>query len=342
MLNNLDIAPPLISNRISGLLCSPDQTGDIDVILDDGALVCSKTKARYDHVAGVPSLLKFSETEGQDITQRVKAFYEENPFPNYEGLEEFGDLVNKGGQNPFSAQLLKAIGYNKTILECGCGTGQLSHYLQLNNNSVLGVDMSLNSLKLAIDHKMTNGLNRSSFVQMNIFDLAIKDNSFDVVISHGVLHHTKDARRAFAEIVRKAKPGGIVMVGLYNSFGRIPTWMRSKLIGVLGPNLDYVVRNRIHDDEKADIWIKDQYYNPHETWHSLDEVMEWFDENDVEFVNASPAILGTADEDGTELFSESDPGTRYQRLITQLSWIFTIAREGALFDIIGRKRSPTG
>ena len=39
-------------------------------------------------------------------------------------------------------------------------------------------------------------------------------------ISSGVLHHTKDARRAFASIVRKAKPGGIVIVGLYNTFGR--------------------------------------------------------------------------------------------------------------------------
>ena len=30
----------------------------------------------------------------------------------------------------------------------------------------------------------------SGFAQVNIFDLAIKDNTFDVVVSHGVLHHT--------------------------------------------------------------------------------------------------------------------------------------------------------
>ena len=69
---------------------------------------------------------------------------------------------------------------------------------------------------------------------MNIFDLGIKDDVFDVVISSGVLHHTKDARRAFAAIVRKAKPGGLVVVGLYNSFGTRADLMRSKLIGVLG------------------------------------------------------------------------------------------------------------
>ncbi|MCH8238429.1 MAG: methyltransferase domain-containing protein, partial [Proteobacteria bacterium] len=125
----------------------------------------------------------------------------------------------------------------------------------------------------------------------------VKDASFDVVISHGVLHHTFDARRAFGVIARKAKPGGIIMVGLYNSYARIPTWVRSKIIGVTGGNIDYVVRNRIKDRRKAEIWIKDQYYNPHETWHSIGEVQTWFDENDIEYLNCSPAILGTDGED---------------------------------------------
>ena len=49
------------------------------------------------------------------------------------------------------------------------------------------------------------------------------------------------------------------------------------MIGVLGPNIDHVVRTSIRDPRKADIWIKDQYFNPHETWHSMDEVLDWFD-----------------------------------------------------------------
>ncbi len=98
-----------------------------------------------------------------------------------------------------------------------------------------------------------------------------------------------------------------------------------------------MVRTRIHDARKARIWIEDQYFNPHETWHSLDEVLGWFDDNGVEYLNCSPPILGTAGEDAPVLFDETDPGTAYQRVITQLSWIGTIAREGALFDVIGRK-----
>ncbi|MEE2746178.1 MAG: class I SAM-dependent methyltransferase [Pseudomonadota bacterium] len=330
-------ATPLIPERIVDLLRAPNQLESSDLVLESNALVCSENNRRFEHVSGVPSLLQFDDIADPRVTQKVKDFYEEYPFPNYEGIEEFGDLVSKGRQNLFSTQLLSSIGYNKTVLECGCGTGQLSHFLQLNHNHVLGVDMSLNSLKLAIEHKLRNGLERSGFVQMNIFDLAIKDNSFDIAISHGVLHHTPDPSRAFSEIVRKVKPGGVVMVGLYNKYGRVPTWLRSKLIGTLGPNLDYVVRSRIHDKTKADIWIKDQYYNPHESWHSLDEVLGWFEENNVEFLNTSPAILGTDGEFCENLFKKTKCGNFYQRLVTQLSWIFTISREGALFDIIGRK-----
>jgi len=329
----------VISPRLLPLLTAPGGGNQTDLELKGDAFRCVQTGEEFPFARGIPSLYHPSANETGDVTARIRAFYEENPFPSYEGLEEFGELVNKGNRNPFSMALLESIGFNKLILECGCGTGQLSHYLQLNNNHVLGIDMSLSSLGLALEHKRRNNLVRSSFAQMNIFELAIKDSSFDVVISHGVLHHTFDARLAFSRIVRKVKPGGIVMVGLYNSYARIPTWLRSKVIPWLGPNVDYVVRQRIRDARKADIWIKDQYYNPHETWHSIGEVLDWFSENGVEYLNCYPAILGTDAEHGSRLFAGGSPGNPYLRGITQLGWLGTIAREGALFDVIGRRKA---
>jgi 2-polyprenyl-3-methyl-5-hydroxy-6-metoxy-1,4-benzoquinol methylase len=337
-----DAAATMFSDRILACLKEPGEDNASDLVTENGTLRGAKSGRRYPFIdVIVPSLFVGQDGTGAAVTSKVKDFYEENPFPSYEDLEEFGQLVYKGSKNPFSCALLDAIGYNKTVLECGCGTGQLSHYLQLNNNHVLGIDMSTASLKLAVKHKLDNALNRSSFAQMNIFDLAIKDNAFDVVISHGVLHHTFNARQAFASIVRKVKPGGIVMVGLYNYYARVPTFLRSKVIGLTGGRIDYVVRNRIQDARKADIWIKDQYYNPHETWHSIDEVLGWFKENSLEYLNTSPPILGTDGEAVPSLFSKSDPGTTYQRLVTQLAWLGTIAREGALFDVIGRKKEPS-
>ena len=332
-------AAPIIPSRLLACLRAPGGHKGGRLSLEDDSLVCPETGARFPFIGGVPSLYQPSLGEANEVTARIRSFYEENPFPNYDGIEEFADLASKGFENWFSAQLLRAIGYNKLVLECGCGTGQLSHFLQLNNNHVLGVDLSLSSLRLATEHKQRNGLTRSAFVQMNIFDLAVADESFDVVISHGVLHHTFDARAAFHSIVRKLKPGGIVMVGLYNRPARIPTWIRARLIGIFGPRIDPVVRSRIHDRRKAEIWVADQYRNPHESWHSIGEVIGWFDDNGVEYLNCSPPILGTDGEIATNLFAATARGTAYQRAVTQLFWLGTIAREGALFDVIGRKRA---
>src|SRR5262249_41241718 len=162
---------------------------------------------------------------------------------------------------------------------------------------------------------------------------------FDIVVSSGVLHHTKDAPRAFASIVRKAKPGGIVVVGLYNWFARVPTAVRARLIGLLGPNIDYVVRNRIHDPRKAETWIKDQYYNPHETWHSIDEVMDWFRKNGVTYLNCEPPILGANGSSG--LFAPTDSASKVSRVLTQLAWLGSISSEGALFVLVGQKQAAS-
>ena len=323
--------------KVLAALKAPGRGDDTDLAAGEGGLVCVQTGEVYPFTGDVPVLFVAEQGSGAGVTSRVKSFYEENPFPSYEGVEEFGNLANKGYSNPFSRDLLDAIGFNKLVLECGCGTGQLSHFLQLNNNQVLGVDMSLGSLQLAVEHKLRNDLRRSAFAQMNLFNLAVKDESMDVVISHGVLHHTHDARRAFAAIVRKVRPGGTVVVGLYNRFARIATWLRARAIGVLGPNVDWVARTRIRDTRKREIWIQDQYFNPHETWHSIDEVLVWFRECGIEYLGCRPPILGTDGEDGGGMFDPTSPGTHYARVVTQLSWLGSVAREGALFDVVGRK-----
>jgi hypothetical protein len=100
------------------------------------------------------------------------------------------------------------------------------------------------------------------------------------------------------------------------------------------------VRSRIRDARKADIWIKDQYYNPHETWHSIDEVLGWFETNGVEYLNCSPRILGAVEDEPEDLFVKTAAGSKPQRIFTQLAWLGSIAREGALFDVIGRRVGP--
>lgn len=55
-------------------------------------------------------------------------------------------------------------------------------------------------------------------------------------------------------------------------------------------------------------------------------------------LNCYPPILGTPGEDAVSLDTKTDAGNAYQRLITQVSWLWSISREGALFDLIGRRQ----
>ena len=78
----------------------------------------------------------------------MKAFYEENPFPNYDDLDSVGSLMQKAKEGIFAKVLDEQLPFGIKVLECGCGTGQLSIFLSIANRSVFGVDMCLNSLKL--------------------------------------------------------------------------------------------------------------------------------------------------------------------------------------------------
>ena len=54
----------------------------------------------------------------------------------------------------------------------------------------------------------------------------LRVGSFDVVYCSGVLHHTPDPGASFARIARLARPGGMIVLGLYNAFARIPLRLR--------------------------------------------------------------------------------------------------------------------
>ena len=108
---------------------------------------------------------------------------------------------------------------------------------------------------------------------------------FDVVISSGVLHHTK---RCPPGLRRDRAEGQAGRHRHRRALQRL--WTPADLYAI---EADRRVRReyrlccsqQIRDQRKADIWIKDQYFNPHETWHSIDDVIDWFAENEVEDIS---------------------------------------------------------
>lgn len=314
----------------------------------DSSILCGACKTELPICEGVVQGLmteatEREESEGNGVTKTVRAFYEEHPFPNYDGLESVGDLLGKASRSVYAALLDQQIPVGASILEAGCGTGQLGIFLSIGGRSVVGVDLSSASLALATDFKRRHRLRNCNFLQADLFDLPLKSESFDLVISKGVLHHTADARAAFKSICRMARPGGYVILGLYNKVGRIPTSLRRWFYSASGSEgSDYVLRKLVRSKEKATSWFLDQYAHPHETRHTVDEVLPWLEENDLEFIRGVPPVkIGESFASSDLLFQRTEPGPRWEHWVAQLKWLFTISREGALFDLIAQKRVRT-
>lgn len=302
--------------------------------------LCNTQGTAYNITAGIPRLLQKTKSEEEEkVRQKMQAFYEEFTFPGYDNIDSAAVLIDKAKKSQFGAWINQAIPPMATVIEIGCGTGQMTNFLGLvQSRNVLGVDQSIASLTLGNRFKGKSNLKNVSFIQGNIFSLPIQKNCADVVICSGVLHHTPNPYLGFQKVLQHVKPGGYVVIGLYNSYARIPLGIRKRIFTHTGNAfrwLDYHMRRKDVDDHKKEIWFADQYKNPHESWHSVDEVLRWFDQNNVEFINAVPTITENAKQ--AELFKAQERGSSMQHVLQQLGWMFTIAKEGGLFVMIGKK-----
>ncbi len=278
----------------------------------------------------------FINDELDNLTNKMSNFYDEVKFPNYDDLEDYASLYEKGIRNLFSRRLDDEIDYGSRVLELGCGTGQLSLFLARGNREVYGVDISNGSLILGEKFRRDNEINNVYFMKMDVFDLKFKKNNFDYTISNGVLHHTKDAREAFKCLVEVTKPGGIIIIGLYHKYGRFFTRVKQKLAKLIGDKVFILDRNsiKIKSNDKRNAWVTDQFLNPHETLHTPIETLRWFEEEKVEFLNLIPHC----DDIKNPLFQKRD-----QPILSKINEILlmfnrTQIQEGGFFVMIGKKR----
>ena len=312
------------------------------LIKSSSNLECISCHQQYQIEEGIVQLFVPNdwETEKADVTFDMKAFYEETPFPNYDDFDDLGSLILKARNGLFAKLLDDQIPYRSRIIECGCGTGQLSNFLSIASREVVGTDMCMNSLKLANDFKQKNNLRNVNFVQMNLFNPAFEDESFDIVISNGVLHHTSDPKLAFKRISKLAKPGGYILIGLYHTYGRLATDFRRLIFKLTKDRFKFldVHLNEDISESKKRAWFNDQYKNPHESKHTVSEVLRWFDEENISFVNSIP--LPRAFErlsESTKLFEAQSRANYLESLITNWALFFTGHKEGGFFTMIGRK-----
>jgi SAM-dependent methyltransferase len=176
---------------------------------------------------------------------------------------------------------------------------------------------------------------------MNLFQPIFPEKTFDLIICQGVLHHTSNPYLGFQSIAKLLKPGGYIIIGLYNWYGRLITDFRRMFFKITGDKfklLDPRLRTKDRGIFKRDSWFNDQYKHPHESKHTIGEVLKWFDENNFSFINGIPKVKPfspiSIDE---KLFKPNLRGNFYHHLFSQLGTIIPGYREGGLFIMIGRK-----
>lgn len=104
------------------------------------------------------------------------------------------------------------------VLEVGGGMGaDLAQFARAGAH-VTDLDLSSGHLSHAMENFRLRGL-KGKFVHHDAEDIPFADNTFDVVYTNGVIHHTPNTSRVVAEIYRVLKPGGkaIIMVYAENS-----------------------------------------------------------------------------------------------------------------------------
>jgi len=319
------------------------ETGEPLVAAEDG-WISRSGRRHYPIEEGISRLFAPVDPamSDRDVTEMVKAFYEETPFPNYDDLDSRESLIAKSREGFFAAALDQQLPDGAIVLEAGCGTGQLTNFLGLSwKRRVFGGDICLNSLRLANGFRERYRIANAAFLQMNLFRPPFRDGSVDVVICNGVLHHTGDARAGFEVLLRKVKPGGFILIGLYNSYARLLTLCRRWAFERFGPPLYFLdprlISARMNEDRWR-AWFREQYRHPHETRHSIDEVLGWFDASGVDFLSSVPAADGSPVTNTTRLFEQHSRGTITVRAAAQLQTLLTGGRDGGLFIMIGRKR----
>ncbi len=325
----------------ASILCCPKCAGDL--LSDPHSLTCVECRSRYPINDGIPRLFHQppSRSPHSDATLVVKEFYEQTPFPNYDDTDSAASLIKKSRAGVFARLLDEQIPFGAKVLECGCGTGQLSNFLALAHRTVFGADMSVASLTLGHHFKEQNAIDNVRFVQMNILAPAFKPELMDIVISNGVLSAIKDPYPAFLKLCSLVKPGGYLVLGFYHRYARLGTDLRRILFRISRgrfQSLDPRLRRRDIGQAQKTAWFADQYNHPQETKHTIGIVLSWLRKANFEFIKSIPSsVPGRRFSEDERLFVAERPGNLLERLLVELPMALTGSDEGGFFTMIGRK-----
>jgi ubiquinone/menaquinone biosynthesis C-methylase UbiE len=117
---------------------------------------------------------------------------------------------------------------SKIVGDLGCGTGFISFGLAAKNPSIVfSLDQSLNMLKELKRESISLGFNNIYPIRSSLDDLALFDESLDVITINMALHHVEQAGKSIEEMYRVLKIGGKVVIS--DVFEHDGQWAREEM-----------------------------------------------------------------------------------------------------------------
>jgi len=235
---------------------------------------------------------------------------------------------------PHILKNLDLIDFNgNRVLEIGLGQGADAEQIARRGGIYSGADLTEESVKRVKMRFELRDLSFERIEQASALELPFDDNSFDIVFSHGVLHHIPEIERAQAEIARVLKPSGRLIAMLYAkwSLNYLVSISAARRLGLLvmyalGLKASGIYGDHIANAKKAGIWnylsmqnfinvSTDGPFNPYSKVYGCREIQEDFVnfeliETHKEFMHAPPLPvhwLPLADLLGWHLWADMKP-----------------------------------
>jgi len=170
------------------------------------------------------------------ISLKVRTQYEENPYPRwrYSSYSENQktswrqDINNDIKPNYISQSLDDE---KLKVLIAGCGTGnQILQTQRYKNAQITAIDLSLTSLAYAQRKINELGLQNVELIQMDILEIGLLKEKFDVIECGGVLHHMDDPSAGLKALLGVLKNNCFLKLALYSELARQDVVMARKYI----------------------------------------------------------------------------------------------------------------
>jgi ubiquinone/menaquinone biosynthesis C-methylase UbiE len=162
------------------------------------------------------------DAAAEELKARVRRFWDNEPCGTCNSEDAVGSAAffrsveahryEQEFQIPLVAEFTEHAGHR--ILEIGGGLGTDGRQFARNGAHYVDLDLSRQSLEMARRGFAVEQL-PGRFLNGDAEHQPFRSEIFDVVYSHGVLHHTPDTERTIAEVHRLLKPGGKAIIMLY-------------------------------------------------------------------------------------------------------------------------------